>query len=228
MTNRKEILEKNLDRVLRNIEQARLSVNEHSIIKLVAVSKYSQIEDIEMLYGLGQRAFGENYVQQLEERKTTLSTLPLEWHMLGHIQSNKINKLIELKPSLIHSLDSVKLALQLNEKLSQQNSKLSALLEINSATEETKSGVELDKAIDIYNEIKERCPHIHLKGVMSIGALSEDEKRVQKSFEATYEIYDMLKKEGATICSMGMSQDYELAIKCGSSMVRVGSSIFKG
>lgn len=228
MINKKEIFEKNLDRVLRNIEQARLSVDEHSIIKLVAVSKYSSSEDIEMLYRLGQRAFGENHIQQLGERKEELKNLPLEWHMLGHIQTNKINKLIELKPSLIHSLDSVKLAVALNEKLALKNIKLSALLEINSASEESKSGVELSMAKDIYQEIRATCPNIILKGVMSIGAMSEDYEVVKKSFEATYNIFDALKNEGATICSMGMSGDYELAIKCGSSMVRVGSSIFKG
>ena len=156
-----------------------------------------------------------------------LEELPLEWHMLGHLQSNKINKLIELRPTLLQSLDSIKLAQALNKKLVEKNQKLSCLLQINSANEESKSGVKTDEAIDIYQEIKESCPQLRLKGVMCIGAYVEDEKEIQKSFELTHKIYDSLKKDGATICSMGMSNDYELAIKCGSNLVRIGSKIFK-
>ncbi len=223
----KEQLRKNLDEVIWNIEQARVSINEHHIVKLVAVGKYSDEENIKTLYELGQRAFGENQVQQLQQRMQNLEELPLEWHMLGHLQSNKINKLIELRPTLLQSLDSIKLAQALNKKLVEKNQKLSCLLQINSANEESKSGVKTDEAIDIYQEIKESCPQLRLKGVMCIGAYVEDEKEIQKSFELTHKIYDSLKKDGATICSMGMSNDYELAIKCGSNLVRIGSKIFK-
>jgi len=101
------------------------------------------------------------------------------------------------------------------------------LLQINSANEESKSGVSSQEAIDIYQQIKEEFPNIKLKGVMSIGALSSNIKEVQKSFEITHSIYEKLQKDGATICSMGMSSDYELAIKCGSNLVRIGSKIFK-
>jgi len=104
---------------------------------------------------------------------------------------------------------------------------MSCLLQINAANEPQKSGVSQEEAFDIYQEIQERCPQLKLKGVMSIGAHVEDEKTIQKSFEQTYSVYDALRKEGATICSMGMSNDYELAIKCGSNLVRIGSKIFK-
>ena len=222
----KEQLRKNLDEVIWNIEQARVSINEHHIVKLVAVGKYSDEENIKTLYELGQRAFGENQVQQLQQRMQNLEELPLEWHMLGHLQSNKVNRLIELRPTLLQSLDSIKLAKLLNKKLVEKNQKLSCLLQINSANEESKSGVHPDEAIDIYQEIKESCPQIRLKGVMSIGAHTKDEKEIQKSFELTHKIFDSLKDDGATICSMGMSNDYELAIKCGSNLVRIGSKIF--
>ena len=222
----KEQLRKNLDEVIWNIEQARVSINEHHIVKLVAVGKYSNEENITKLYELGQRAFGENQVQQLQQRMQNLEELPLEWHMLGHLQSNKINKLIELRPTLLQSLDSIKLAQSLNKKLVENNQKLSCLLQINSANEASKSGVHPDEAFDIYQQIKASCPQLRLKGVMSIGANVEDEKEIQKSFELTHKIYDSLKKDGATICSMGMSHDYELAIKCGSNLVRIGSKIF--
>jgi len=224
---KKEILRRNLDEVIWNIEKARIEVSEHHIVKLVAVSKYSDEESIRTLYELGQRAFGENQVQQLSERMQNLSDLPLEWHMIGTLQTNKINKLIDLKPMLLQSLSSLKLAYALEQRLAQKNQKMNALLQINSANEESKSGVGVDEAIDIYQQIREECPNINLKGVMSIGAHTQDTQKIQESFEATYNIFENLKKDGATICSMGMSHDYELAIRCGSNLVRIGSKIFK-
>ncbi len=223
----RERLRENLDRVIWNIEQARVEVSEHHIVKLIAVGKYSDEESIRLLYELGQRAFGENQVQQLANRVEGLKTLPIEWHMIGTLQTNKINRVIELKPYLLQSLSSLKLAEALNSRLEKKQATMNALLQINSANEETKSGVRVDEAVDIYQEIRERYPNIKLKGVMSIGALNSDNKIVQKSFETTYNIYDKLKRDGAEICSMGMSGDYELAIKCGSNLVRIGSKIFK-
>lgn len=223
----KEQLRKNLDEVIWNIEQARIQVNEHHIVKLVAVGKYSDEANIKSLYDLGQRAFGENQVQQLETRMHNLEELPLEWHMMGTLQSNKINKLIELRPSLFQSLDSLKLANALNQRLAERNQNMNCLLQINSANEESKSGVSTEEAHDIYAQIKESCPQIKLKGIMSIGAHSDDKKLIQQSFEKSYTIYESLKKYDANICSMGMSNDYELAILCGSNLVRIGSKIFQ-
>ena len=223
----KEQLRKNLDKVIWNIEQARITISEHHIVQLVAVGKYSDEESIKTLYELGQRAFGENQVQQLSTRMQNLEELPLQWHMMGHLQSNKINKLIEFKPSLFQSLDSLELAKKLNEKLLEKNKKMYCLLQVNAANEESKSGVSSEEAFDLYQQIKETCPQLKLKGLMSIGAHVEDKKVIQQSFEQTHKIYDALKKDGATICSMGMSSDYELAIKCGSNLVRIGSTIFK-
>jgi len=223
----KEQLRANLDEVIWNIEEARITVSEHHIVKLVTVAKYTEIENIQTLYELGQRAFGENQVQQLKERMTQLEELPLEWHMIGSLQKNKINNLIDLRPALMHSLDSLELADELNKKLEAKNTKMSCLLQINAANEESKSGVSVEKSLDIYQEIKERFPNINLKGVMTIGAHTKDTKLIQQSFETTQSIYEKLEKDGATICSMGMSSDYTLAIKCGSNLVRVGSALFK-
>jgi pyridoxal phosphate enzyme (YggS family) len=224
---RKEILRRNLDRVIWDIEKARVSVSEHHIVKIVAVSKYTDESSIEALYELGQRAFGENQVQQLESRVKSLESLPIEWHMVGTLQKNKINRLIKLRPSLIHSIDSIKLAKALDDRLKEHNAKANILLQINSSREDSKSGVFPEEAEDIYIKIKEEFENLNLKGVMSIGALSQDKKVIQKSFEDTYRVFDRLKKHGALVCSMGMSGDYELAIKCGSNLVRVGSKIFK-
>lgn len=221
-------LRENLDRVIHNIERARLSVSGHHIVKLVAVGKYTVVENIQSLYELGQRAFGENQVQQLESRANQLMELPIEWHMIGTLQKNKINKLIKLNPFLIHSIDSIDLALALDSRLqNNDNQKLDALMQINSSGEATKSGIEAEKAIDLYHEMQERCTNIDFQGVMSIGANSDDRSEVQRNFEATYAVFEKLKKSGANICSMGMSGDYELAIKCGSNLVRVGSKIFR-
>lgn len=223
----KEHLRANLDEVIWNIEQARIAVSEHHIVKLVTVAKYTELENISTLYELGQRAFGENQVQQLSTRMDALESLPIEWHMIGSLQKNKINNLINLHPTLMQSLDSMELALELNKKLLTKETKINCLLQINAANEESKSGVSSEEAFDIYQTIKESCPQINLKGVMTIGAHTTESKEIQKSFETTHSIYEDLQKEGATICSMGMSSDYELAIKCGSNLIRVGSALFK-
>jgi len=223
----KEHLRANLDEVIWNIEQARITVSEHHIVKLVTVAKYTELANISTLYELGQRAFGENQVQQLKERSEALEELPLEWHMIGSLQKNKINNLIDLRPTLMQSLDSLELAQELNKKLENKETKMSCLLQINAAKEESKSGFSTEEAYDRYQTIKESCPHIQLKGVMTIGTHTEDTKRIQQSFETTHSIYEKLQKEGATICSMGMSNDYTLAIQCGSNLIRVGSALFK-
>ena len=223
----KEHLRKNLDAVIWNIEQARITISEHHIVKLVTIGKYTEVENIATMYDLGQRAFGENQVQQLKERMDTLEELPLEWHMVGTLQKNKINNLIDLRPTLMHSLDSLELAEELHKKLENKNAKMNCLLQINASHEESKAGVTPKEAVVLYKQIQKTFPNITLKGVMTIGAYSEDKALVKKSFDITHDIYKTLKKEGASICSMGMSDDYELAIQCGSNLVRIGSALFK-
>jgi hypothetical protein len=213
-----------LDAVIERVEKARLSVSGHHIVKMVAVSKYSTSEEIKALYEIGQRAFGENKVQDLTQKMQELDALPLEWHFIGNLQKNKINHLIKADPFLFQSLDSLELALELDKRLEINNTQMDALLQINSAYEESKSGVMPEVALEIYEQISSTCKHINLKGVMSIGAHSDDTALIQKSFEKTHELYSQI--DGASICSMGMSSDFELAIKCGSNMVRVGSLLF--
>jgi len=227
MIQTKERLRSNLDEVIWKIEDARLSVDAHRIVQIVAVGKYTPIENIKTLYQLGQRAFGENQVQQLRDRNKELQNLPIEWHMIGSLQKNKINNLIDINPTLFQALDSIELALELDKKLKAKNTTMDCLLQINSAREDSKSGVDPQKAYDIYQEINERFENINLNGVMSIGAHTIDTHIIQKSFEETYSIFENLQKDGAYICSMGMSSDFELAIKCGSNLVRVGSILFK-
>ena len=213
-----------IDNIIRRVEAARLKVSDHHIVKIVAISKYSTADEIEKLYEIGQRAFGENKVQDLKAKSLELNELPLEWHYVGNLQKNKINNLLDIDPTLFQALDSLELALELQKKLEAKEMTLNALLQINSAKEESKHGVMPEIALKTYEQISTECPNINLKGVMSIGAHSTDQKVVKESFETTHSIYKQL--SGATICSMGMSGDFELAIESGSNMIRLGSLIF--
>ena len=164
----------NLNELIQKVEKARLEVNEHLIVKIVAVSKYSDSEAVKKLYNDGQRAFGENRVQVLEEKVNNLKELPIEWHFIGNLQKNKINKLLKLDPFMIQSINSLELAKEIDKRAKKP---IRCLLEINSAKEESKSGIEPEKSIDIYTQIIEECPNINLQGVMTIGAHSEEKKR---------------------------------------------------
>ena len=213
-----------IDNVIRKVENARLKVSDYHIVKIIAISKYSTSDEISKLYEIGQRAFGENKVQDLKQKSQKLDDLPLEWHFVGNLQKNKINNLLDINPTLFHSLDSLELAYELQKKLEVKNISLDALMQINSAKEDSKHGVMPEVAKSIYTQIQKECPNINLKGVMSIGANTDNKAIIKKSFETTYNIYKDL--DGAKICSMGMSGDFELAIECGSNMVRLGSIMF--
>jgi len=214
-----------IDNIIRRVETARLKVSQHHIVKIIAVSKYSTAQEIEKLYKIGQRAFGENKVQDLKQKNQDLDTLPIEWHFIGHLQKNKINNLLDIHPSLFQGLDSLELAYELQKKLYVRDEKLNTLLQINSAKEPSKHGVMPEEALNIYKKIQQECPNILLKGVMSIGAHSDDKELIKQSFLVTHNIYKQL--NDATICSMGMSSDFELAIECGANMIRLGSVLFK-
>ena len=191
---------------------------------LIAVSKNVTCTEVMELYAQGQRNFGENRVQELAKKELELQDFTdIKWHMIGRLQNNKINQMISLKPVLWQSCDSFERALEVDKRLSY---KLDTLLQINSADEDTKQGVSVANAAEIYERIQSECKNINLKGVMSIGAHVDEPKEVQKSFELTYKIYESLKTKGASICSMGMSSDFELAIKCGSNMIRLGTMLY--
>jgi hypothetical protein len=215
------------DAILHRVEQARLKVSQHHIVKIVAASKSATPEMIETLYRVGQRSFGENKIQDMSEKVHALAHLPLEWHFIGRLQTNKINQLIDLDPFLMHSLSSLELAQEMDKRLSVKGKEMSVLLQINSAYEAQKAGVLPEAALEVYEQINLTCKHLHLKGVMSIGAHTQERSVVQKSFETTYKIFDALQSKGAKYCSMGMSQDFELAVECGSNMIRLGSILFK-
>ena len=214
----------NLEQILERIQNARISAGIWENVRLIAVSKNVDVDAVENLYSQGQIEFGENRVQEMKRKCEILSDLPLKWHFIGSLQSNKINHLLSLRPALWQSCNSLELAVAVDKRL---NYTLDTLLEINSADESSKSGIEISRAVDEYLKIKESCENLNLCGVMSIGAHSDDLGEIQKSFETTYKIFENLRPHGAKICSMGMSDDYELAIKCGSNMVRLGRILYR-
>ncbi|GAX88268.1 PLP dependent protein [Lebetimonas natsushimae] len=214
-----------LDELIQRVEAARLRRSEHLIVQIVAVTKYTdKIEPLLKLYNEGQRAFGENRVQDMEKKVKALEEYPIEWHFIGNLQKNKINKLLSLNPFMIQSINSYELAEAIDKRTKK---KINCLLEINSSGEPTKHGLEPQRAIDTYLKIKENLKNINLKGIMTIGAHTDDEKEIRKSFRLTYNIFEKLKPYGAKICSMGMSGDFEIAIEEGSNMIRVGSALLK-
>ncbi len=222
-----EILQENLRVLIENIEAERLKYSAHHIIKLIAVSKYASLEQIIALYNAGQRAFGENKVQDLKAKMQGADNLPLEWHFIGTLQENKINALLALKPTLFQALDSLKLAESLQKRLEANNQVLNCLLEVRSADESSKSGFALESAVDSYLKIQDSCKNIRLKGIMTIATNSNDTKIQDICFKKTKDIFDSLRECGAEILSMGMSGDYKVAIANGANMVRIGSEIFK-
>lgn len=213
-----------LSNILDLIENARLKYSAHHIVKLIAVSKYASTEQIKFLYQSGQRAFGENKVQDLRQKCEILQNLPLEWHFLGHLQNNKINALLDLKPSLFHALDSVILAQDLQKKLSAKNQILKCLLQVNISNESQKNGVSLENAGEIYCQIAESYPNIELVGIMGINQNTSDTAILNRNFSAAKKLFDSLKN--AKILSLGMSNDFELAIANGANLLRIGSKIF--
>lgn len=215
---------RHFDHIIERVEKARLRLSDHHIVKIVAASKYVDTEAIKTLYSIGQRAFGENKVQDLLTKSQKLEEIPLEWHFIGTLQKNKINHLLSIRPYLVHSIDSLELAQALNERLERDGITMRALVQINSAYEASKSGFLPEEVTDKYAQIAEECPRLQLQGVMSIGAHTEDISIITKSFETTRRIFDTL--PNANICSMGMSGDFERAIECGSTMIRLGSILF--
>lgn len=198
-------------------------ISSHRQIKIVAVSKNVTENEVKLLFNQGQLDFGENRVQELQRKDGILNNLDINWHFIGRLQTNKINHLLKIRPKLWQSCSGFEIAKEVDKRA---NFILPTLLQLNSAFEDSKQGIEPNKAIDEFLKIKQECKNINLCGIMSIGANNEDINAIKVSFETTYKIYENLQKFGANICSMGMSNDYELAIKCGSNMIRLGTILY--
>lgn len=193
----------------------------------VAVSKTKPVDDIEKIYNLGHKEFGENKVQELLEKYNKLPK-DIKWHMIGHLQTNKIKKVIPII-SLIHSVDSLKLLKKINNEAIKINKVISCLLQINISNENNKYGFSIDQIREIFNnETLKDFKFIRIKGLMGMASFTENKNQIRIEFNNLKKIFDELKIKypELKIISMGMSGDYKIAIEEGSNMIRIGSKIF--
>lgn len=197
-------------------------------VTLIAVSKTKPNEDLMELYALGQRAFGENYVQELVDKAASLPK-DIEWHFIGHLQSNKV-KYIAPFVYLIHGVDSEKLLQEINKQAFKQSRVIDCLLQVHIAEEETKFGFDEAGLTELLESGRlANYPNVNIKGLMGMASFSDDRIQVQKEFKQLKKCFELTQNsmgETCSILSMGMSGDYELAIQEGSTMVRIGSLLF--
>lgn len=199
--------------------------------QLIAVSKTKPNEAIMALYTLGQRAFGENYVQELVDKATTLPQ-DIEWHFIGHLQSNKV-KYIAPIVHLIHTLDSISLLQEIEKQAIKHNRSIDCLLQIKINQEDTKFGIDTDAIDDfMHNIIAQNITHVRIVGVMGMATFTDDLQQIRKEFKQLKAVFTHLQttyfsnNEAFKHISMGMSSDYTIALEEGSNMVRIGSLLF--
>lgn len=215
--------------VTSNINAIRASLPQ--AVKLVAVSKFHPIEAIQEAYNTGQRIFGESRMQELSQKQAQLPS-DIEWHFIGHLQSNKIKSIVPYVHT-IHSIDSWKLLEEIEKQAAQAQRTINCLLEIHIAQEDSKFGLSENDCLELLSlNDWQNLQHIRIAGLMGMASNTDNEKTIRKEFRKLKTFFNELKnssfKEKAyfTEISMGMSHDYQIAIEEGSTMVRVGSSIF--
>ena len=195
-------------------------------VELVAVSKFHPIEKIKEVYDCGQKVFGENKVQEL---LTKVNELPadIQWHLIGHLQTNKV-KYIAPFIDTIQSVDSEKLLLEINKEAAKNNRIIKVLLQVKIAEEETKYGLEIAEAKEIFsNYLEHQYPNIEILGLMGMATFTDNKNQVKSEFLILKSLFDELSTfRKLETLSMGMSDDFALAIECGSTSVRIGSAIF--
>ena len=207
--------------IKKNLEKLRNSIPKE--ITLVAVSKTKPISDILVAYESGQRIFGENKVQELEMKHTKLPS-DIKWHMIGHLQSNKV-KYIAPFISLIHAVDSLKLLKEINRRAKQNNRIINCLLQVHIASERTKFGFEINEINEVLDE-SNKLENICIKGLMGMATFTKEKSQLNSEFTKINNLFKKIKNKKINTLSIGMSGDYELAINNGSTMIRIGSTIF--
>ena len=202
-------------------------------VSLVAVSKTKPVSDLMEAYNAGQRIFGENKIQEMTEKWQQMPK-DIEWHMIGHVQSNKIKFMIPYV-KLIHGVDSLKLLKEINRLAIKWRKHINVLLQVYIAEEETKFGLNETELDEIFQFIQndDSLTNVKITGLMGMASFTEDKDQIRKEFTYLKSLFDKYSQLNTVNCqlntlSMGMSGDYELAIECGSTMIRVGSSIFGG
>lgn len=217
-----------------NLNTIKSTLPEH--VTLVAVSKTKPVSDLMQAYETGQRIFGENKIQEMTEKWEQMPK-DIQWHMIGHVQSNKV-KFMAPYVNLIHGVDSLKLLQEINKQALKYNRTIDCLLQIYIADEESKFGLDENELNELLTSVEfKELKNIRILGLMGMATFTEDQNQIKKEFTHLKSIFDSLKNrdgygKGAlqhiSTISMGMSGDYQLAIECGSTMVRIGSSIFGG
>jgi len=197
-------------------------------ILLVAVTKTRSPEEINAAIASGITDIGENKVQEILDKYDQVQ--PVKWHMIGHLQTNKVKYIID-KVIMIHSVDSFKLAEEIDRRAAQAGCLMDILIQINAASEATKYGVTAEESENLIREIIQRCPHIRIKGLMFIAPFESDAESVRPYFKIVHTLFDQFRQIFAKeldlhYLSMGMSHDYEVAITEGSNMIRIGTAIF--
>lgn len=214
--------------IAKNLNTIKSQLPEH--VTLVAVSKTKPISDLMEAYNAGQRIFGENKIQEMVEKQPQMPD-DVEWHMIGHVQRNKVKYMAGFV-NLIHGVDNLKLLKEINKQAIKHERVINCLLQIKIASEESKFGMtaEETKAL-LQSEEFSTLEHIKVVGLMGMATFTNDQEQLKKEFTHLKQTFDNLKGVTTKNCelktiSMGMSSDFQLAIACGSNMVRVGSSIF--
>jgi pyridoxal phosphate enzyme (YggS family) len=214
--------------ITQNLLQIKATLPEN--VTLVAVSKTKPIPDLMEAYEAGQRIFGENKIQEMTDKWETMPK-DIEWHMIGHVQTNKVKFMAEYV-SLIHGVDSLKLLEEINKQAKKYNRIIDCLLQIHIAEEETKFGLDEKELNELLASTEFKIlQNIRIVGLMGMATFTENQNQIKKEFIHLKSIFDDYKSLSIVNCqlsilSMGMSGDYKLAIECGSTMVRIGSSIF--
>ena len=194
-----------------------------SNVTLVAVSKTKTNADILIAHNAGQIIFGENKVQELEKKQKELPS-DIQWHMIGHLQTNKV-KYIAPFISLIHAIDSIKLLKEINKRAKQNNRIIHCLLQVHIAEESTKFGFKINEIENVIERSKE-LKNIKIIGIMAMATFTDNAKQINKEFASINKLFESIRTKDINTLSIGMSNDYKLAIDNGSNMIRVGSAIF--
>lgn len=215
--------------IAQNLLEIKSSLPER--VTLVAVSKTKPVADLMEAYNAGQRIFGENKIQEMTEKWQQMPK-DIEWHMIGHVQSNKVKYMVPYV-KLIHGVDSLKLLKEINRHAVRWRKNINCLLQIHIAEEETKFGLDEKELEELLNsEEFKSFTNIKVIGLMGMATFTDNQEQIKREFKHLKSIFDSIQKQPTTqnlqptTLSMGMSGDYQLAIDCGSNMVRIGSSIF--
>lgn len=195
-------------------------------VELVAVSKFHPVEKIKEVYDCGQRVFGENKVQELLSKVNELPN-DIKWHLIGHLQTNKVKFIVPFIDT-IQSVDSEKLLLEIDKEAAKINKKINVLLQVKIAEEDTKYGLEVQEAKEIFsNYLENKYPNIIITGLMGMATFTDNKNQVKSEFLILKSLFDELSKfKHLEKLSMGMSDDFKIAIECGANSVRIGSAIF--